>query len=233
VTEMMASRMDNIILLEELQALNRSLDRTVEERTKELRESENRFRQFFENVPAYCYMISRDGIILDLNKSALATLGYRKHEIVGKPVQMIYAPEWIPAMTERFNEWRATGKLSDVEMVIISKNGERRTVLLSADVVKDAEGNLGHSISVQQDITERKRAEESMRKLNEELELRVKERTLELQTQNAQLEQMNRLFVGRELKMVELKQQIKRLEEDLIRSGSSDPSATGESKKLP
>jgi hypothetical protein len=62
------------------------------------------------------------------------------------------------------------------------------------------------------DITERKRAEEELNRLNEELEQRVKERTRELERRNYELEQMNKAFVGRELRMVELKERIRELE---------------------
>lgn len=44
-------------------------------------------------------------------------------------------------------------------------------------------------------------------------QMRVKERTAELEAKNAELERMNRLFVGRELRMVELKQKINELEQ--------------------
>ena len=188
VTEMIVARMDNILLFQELQELNRGLDHKVEERTRELRESENRFRQFFEDEPAYCYMISLDGLILDVNRAALEVLACRKEVLVGKPLQTIYAPESLPKMRENFEKWKATGKLSDVEMVILSKSGEKHTVLLNADVVKDTKGNPIHSISVQRDITERKQAEEEIRKLNQELEQRVADRTAQLEAANKELE---------------------------------------------
>lgn len=70
------------------------------------------------------------------------------------------------------------------------------------------------SVGTVQDITERMQAEEELCKLNEELELRVQQRTAELENKNAELERTNRLFVGRELRMVELKERIRELEKN-------------------
>jgi len=52
--------------------------------------------------------------------------------------------------------------------------------------------------------------------LNEQLEQRVRERTVELEEKNAELYKMNRLFVGRELRMVELKERIRELEKNTM-----------------
>lgn len=61
-------------------------------------------------------------------------------------------------------------------------------------------------------LVERKQANEALNRLNEELEQRVKERTKELERRNYELEQMNKVFVGRELRMDELKKKIRELE---------------------
>jgi PAS domain S-box-containing protein len=132
-----------------------------------LRQSEERFRKFFESAPEYCYMISPEGVILDVNNSALKVLGYKKGELVGKPLETIYAPESLPKMKELFVQWKKTGRLRDEEMTIVTKKGERRAVLLSADAVKNNSGKILHSISVQRDITERKKAEEELKKEKE------------------------------------------------------------------
>ena len=56
------------------------------------------------------------------------------------------------------------------------------------------------------------KANEALNRLNEELEQRVRERTKELERRNHELEQMNKAFMGRELRMAELKERIHELE---------------------
>jgi len=63
---------------------------------------------------------------------------------------------------------------------------------------------------------ERKQAEDALRRLTEELDQRVKERTAELEAKNAELARLNKIFIGRELRMVELKERIKELEGKLV-----------------
>lgn len=140
------------------------IDITERKLTEEnLRLSEEKLRQFFENAPIYCYMISPEGIILDINKSALNTLGYTKEELIGKSFLTIYAPDYHSKAIENLETWRTRGRVDDVEMEILTKKGERRRVILSADAVRDKDGRILHSISVQRDITERRSLEEQLR----------------------------------------------------------------------
>jgi PAS domain S-box-containing protein len=140
------------------------MDITKRKQTEmKLKESEEKFRMFFQNQPEYCYMISSDGIILDVNKSALETLGYEKDELIGKSLNTIYAPENYKEMEELYEKWKKTGNLKNEEITIISKSGERRHVLLSAESISNESGSLLYSLSVQRDITERKKVEEALR----------------------------------------------------------------------
>ena len=152
------------------------MERKVVEQERLL--SENRFRQFFETVPEFCYIISPNGEIVDANLAACAALGYTKDEIVGKPLSALYAPECVPTMRNLVEKWRAVGEVRNEEMVVITKQGERRTVLLNAGCVRDSDGNIVHSTSVQVDITERKRAEEALSGMSRKLiEAQDQERT--------------------------------------------------------
>ncbi len=65
------------------------------------------------------------------------------------------------------------------------------------------------------EAAERRLAEEALRNLAEELDERVRERTKTLERRNHELEQMNKVFVGRELKMTELKARIRELEKKI------------------
>jgi hypothetical protein len=76
----------------------------------------------------------------------------------------------------------------------------------------DADGTVVSALTIWSDISERKQIEEQIRTLNEKLEQRVEQRTAELNEKNGELERMNRIFVGRELRMIELKERIKELE---------------------
>ncbi len=134
-----------------------------------VRASEEKFRQFFKEVPDYCYIVSPQGEILDINSAALAALGYDREEIVGKPFATIYAPESQARMKELFAQWQRTGLIVDEETVIITKTGERRAVILNVGAERDHNGTIVHSTSVQTDITDHRRAELETQHLHQEL----------------------------------------------------------------
>jgi len=125
--------------------------------------SEHRFSQFFETLPEYCYITSPAGEILDVNPAACQALNYTKEELIGKPLSDIYASDSALKLVNLLEKWKKSGTLDNEEMVILTKEGKRRTVLLNAGAVKDTNGNLLHSASVQVDITALKAIQEKLR----------------------------------------------------------------------
>lgn len=102
---------------------------------KELRENENRFRQFFDNAGFYGYIVSPEGMILEVNNTALETLGYSADELIGRPLFNLYADESIDEAKKVFHQWKTAGHVNGAELVIKSKNGDRRWILLNVDSV--------------------------------------------------------------------------------------------------
>ena len=102
------------------------------------------------------------------------------------------------------------------ELRTITKNGNVVWIRVYAHPIWDTKNKKLKGIyGAVQDITERKTAEQKIKQLNDELEHKVEERTVELELKISQIERINRLFVGRELRMKELKEKIKELEKSL------------------
>jgi len=80
------------------------------------------------------------------------------------------------------SQMAATGiEINDCELDIVSVDGNIRHVLGNARPLRDEQGNLNGSVSAFIDITERKKAEEALKKAHDSLEVKVKERTSELE----------------------------------------------------
>lgn len=99
--------------------------------------------------------------------------------------------------------------------ILRKRTGEVRHVHEKCMHERDASGNIVRSVGMVHDITDQVRAEEELRKLNAELDRRVKERTVELEKRNIDLETTLKAFVGRELRMVELKEMVANLEKKI------------------
>ena len=121
------------------------------------------YREFFDLAPDYCYVVSADGRIADVNRAACAVLGRTRDELVGSPVLSIYAPEWQARARKLVERWRRTGQLENEEIVIVASDGTRRVVLLSVIAARGERGRLLHSVLVQRDITLLRQAETALR----------------------------------------------------------------------
>ncbi|MGB2906424.1 MAG: PAS domain S-box protein [Candidatus Aminicenantaceae bacterium] len=136
---------------------------------KALQERENLFSKFFENEAAYCYMTMQDGLIFDVNSSALNTLGYKKDELIGRSITTVYAPESKTKVNELLHQWKKTGITLNEKGVIITKQGKRLEVIYNTVAVKDKKGDLLHAIFAQTDSTELERAGKSLKESEERL----------------------------------------------------------------
>lgn len=162
-----------------------------------LRESEERFRAIVETSPECVKLVAFDGTLVHMNSSGLAMVGADCAEtLVGKNIYDIVAPGHREKF-RAFNESICSGEKGALEFDIVSLNGIIRRMETHAAPLQIPDGTIVQ-LAVTRDITERKRAEEELRKSEEklralagELETQVRGRTRELELRNAEILQQS------------------------------------------
>lgn len=134
----------------------------VAERTRELQQSEERFRVLFEQAPMGYQSLDAEGRFIEVNQAWLETLGYLREEVIGKWFGEFLPPEFVEVFRERFSLFKATGH-SRSEIQMLRKDGERRFVAFEGRIARGPDGGFKQTHCILQDITERKRAEEAER----------------------------------------------------------------------
>jgi PAS domain S-box-containing protein len=165
-------------------------DLTERKRTEEeLRQSEELFRQTFNNAPIGMSMVSLDYRFLRVNKAFCDMLGYTPEELAALTFVDITYPDDLEedlALAERLFK----GEIPNykLEKRYITKTGEVIWIELTVTIVRDTADQPLYVLGMVENINERKLAEETIKRLNEDLERRVIERTAQLQATNAELE---------------------------------------------
>jgi PAS domain S-box-containing protein len=109
--------------------------------------------------------------ILDFSPGAERIFGYSREEVIGKPVAMLHLPEDMARFPEVLEAMRQRKSGFTGESTLVRKSGEEFPTLFTTYPIFDAEGNMTAILSVSIEITERKRAEEALRRRNRELAL--------------------------------------------------------------
>ncbi len=119
-------------------------------------------KSFHGNAAGMVITRLEDGIVWDVNDAYLRMTGYRRQELIGQPLSVLWKrPE---RREELVRELRRQGSVENHESTIVRKTGEEWTVLVSAQVIQVA--GQAAIVSSVQNITERKRIEEALREAN-------------------------------------------------------------------
>jgi len=144
--------------------------RDITERKKferELKESEEKFRNLFERVRHGLFISSKEGKFIDCNQALLEMVGYEnKEEFLNIDIAKdLYVNPEDRRKFQRLTEEQ--GFVKDLEVEFKKKNGEKITVLLTAHVKRDEKGRVIGYEGLNIDISERKRMERELKEANE------------------------------------------------------------------
>jgi PAS domain S-box-containing protein len=126
-----------------------------------LRQSETRFAKAFRANPAALVIFRlADGCFLDANETYQHLLGYRYEELIGHNARDLQIFPDPAARAEMLRRMATQGGVRDYEILVRTKSGDYRTILLSSEAMDF--GGEACVISIGIDITDRKRAEQSL-----------------------------------------------------------------------
>lgn len=178
---------------------------------KALQESEEKFRELVNNIPQKIFTKDINQIYRSCNENFAMDFGITQDEFTGKNDYDFFPKEMADKYTDDDKRVMKKGKIENIEERYV-QDGQDVWVNTIKTPLKDELGNITGILGIFWDFTERKQAEEELAKHREHLEELVKKRTKELEEKNKELERMNSLFAGREFRIKELKDKVKKLE---------------------
>jgi PAS domain S-box-containing protein len=161
-----------------------------------LLDSEKRYRTIVENITDALYMHDFKGNIVDVNENSCKMLGYKREELIGANLSMFDSEKNKMRLPERMDQLLKENSIL-FEGHHVRKDGSILPVEINAKVVRrEGSGTIQGFV---RDISDRK-------KIDEEIRQRIQE-----------LEDFYDMAIGRELRMIELKEEIEKLKEELAK----------------
>ncbi len=145
-----------------VRTIRHALERKFAEQA--LRESEQRFRRVFEEGTLGMALVSVDFRIVGVNNSFCRTLGYGRDDILGSNFSHITHPDDLVADEKLAGALRGDGQSYQIEKRYLKRDGSVLWGNQSASVVRDESGTPLYGIVMVEDITERRKAEEAVRR---------------------------------------------------------------------
>lgn len=187
LTRQSATALENSLLIDKLNSRSEQLKEQVKQQSQELEASRVEYRRIIDLAQEGVWEADRDFRTTFVNERVSQMLGYSNAELMSKPSTAFLEPESF-AEIPTYQERRRQGVREHLVLSFRRKNGTTMIAQISSTPLFDENGEYAGSVAMLSDITERKRAEEEIMKLNTELEQRVVERTAQLSAVNKELE---------------------------------------------
>jgi len=145
---------------------------------KALRESENKYRRLFEESDDAIFVAdTRTKMLTDCNKKAEELTGYSRRKLLSMCAPQLHPKDLVRSTMKGFKE-QVRGIIKNVDSQVLTRNGKRVDVSISASILEISGRKL--LLGVFRDITERKKAEDVLKRDKKELAQLVESRSGEL-----------------------------------------------------
>lgn len=136
-----------------------------------LERSARNFERLYRETPAMLHSIDPQGRVVEVNDHWLREMGYRRDEVLGRPVTDFHVPEQRRRVMANVAEfWRTGAPVNRRAYDFLRKNGSTFEVEISAIVAQRRGETEGRSLAVSFDVTDRNRATSELQKKNAELQ---------------------------------------------------------------
>ncbi|CAN5515083.1 hypothetical protein BH23BAC1_BH23BAC1_28620 [soil metagenome] len=168
--------------------------------SENLKKEKELAQMYLDIAPVIFLVLDQDGNIQLINQRGCHILGYEEEEILGKNLAQSFIPPHARQICQQvIDDFLNNKGHNNLEIPIVNKTAEERLIQWKGSVIYDLKNNSKSLLCSGEDITERKRQEtlnvqhvHDIKKLNEELEFKVKERTIELSRALVNLENTNK-----------------------------------------
>lgn len=166
-----------------LWSIARALNRAVVARSA----SEERFPTLADNMSQFAWIADAGGCLTWYNKRWFDYTGTTLGEMQGWGWKQVHHPDHVDRVVARWKQAHATGEPWEDTFPLRGKDGHYRWFLSRAMPIHDANGKIVQWFGTNTDVTDQRVAEESLRRLKDDLEVRVQQRTQDLRQSQVRL----------------------------------------------
>jgi PAS domain S-box-containing protein len=168
-----------------LKRLNADLERSMAERVEaeqSLRQNRELLSAVIEGTSDAIYAKDTEGRYVIFNRGAAQITGKSAAQVLGNADSLLFTGAEAEAIRELESEILSTGETRNLEQELTNGRGEKIVVQSTKGPLRGQNGAIIGVFGISRDVTENRRVEDEIRLLNEELDLRVTERTARLET---------------------------------------------------